>query len=45
MAQGVASGMDQKAHEKTYSGFIGLMKWGTVASIIVAAFVVYLLVR
>lgn len=27
----------------TYSGFIGLMKWGTVASIIVAAIVVLLI--
>jgi hypothetical protein len=34
---------DMKAHEQTYTGFIGLLKWGTVASAIVAAFVVYLL--
>ena len=32
-----------KAHEQTYTGFLGLLKWGTVASAIVAAFVVYLL--
>lgn len=44
-SHGVASGMDEKAHQKTYSGFIGLMKWGTVAAIIVAAVVVYILVN
>lgn len=40
----VASGMDQKAHENTYAGFISLFKFGTLASLAVAAFVVYLLV-
>ncbi|HUD92101.1 aa3-type cytochrome c oxidase subunit IV [Sphingobium sp.] len=28
---------------ETYHGFIGLMKWGTVASIVVAAIVVLLI--
>ncbi len=39
----MSSGNDYKAAEKTYSGFIGLMKWGTVATIIVTAFVVLLI--
>ena len=35
--------MDPKAHEATYSGFIGLMKWGTVAAVAVTAGVVVLI--
>ncbi len=34
---------DLKSAEQTYSGFLGLMKWGTVASIAVVALVVFLL--
>jgi hypothetical protein len=37
------SGFEMQAHEGTYSGFIGLMKWGTILSAIVAAFVVLLI--
>jgi len=37
------SGFELGAHEQTYGGFIGLMKWGTVASAIVAAIVVFLI--
>ncbi len=37
--------MDQKAHQKTYAGFIRLFKWGTVVALTVAALAVYLLVR
>ena len=36
-------GMDYSAHEKTFSGFSALMKWGTVASLIAAAIVVFLI--
>lgn len=31
------------AHEGTYSGFTALMKWGTVASLIVTAIVVLII--
>lgn len=35
--------MDNKAHEKTYSGFITMFKVGTAISVIVAAIVVLLI--
>jgi hypothetical protein len=35
----MAENGDMKAHEQTYHGFIGLLKWGTVASALVAALV------
>ncbi len=38
-------GSDFQAHERTYSGFITLFKWGTVASLIVAAIVILLITR
>lgn len=40
-----ANGVKQelKDHEGTYSGFLSLMKVGTIASAIVAAIVVYLI--
>ncbi|HWH22289.1 MAG TPA: aa3-type cytochrome c oxidase subunit IV [Allosphingosinicella sp.] len=34
---------DIKAHAKSYSGFIQMMKWGTIISFIVAMFVVFLI--
>ena len=34
---------DLKSAEQTYSSFLGLMKWGTAASIGVAALVVILI--
>lgn len=37
------SGMDMKAHAGTYDGFIAMMKYGTVATAIVAAIVVALI--
>ena len=39
----MAGNQDLKSAEQTYSGFLGLMKWGTVATIIIVALVVYLL--
>jgi len=39
----MASGNDMKMAENTYSGFISLMKWGTILSVIVAAIVVLLI--
>ena len=35
-----ATKMDYPAHERNYSGFIKLFKWGTIASAIIAAIVV-----
>jgi hypothetical protein len=35
--------MDNKAHEKTYAGFITMFKVGTAISVIVAAIVVLLI--
>jgi hypothetical protein len=34
---------DMRAHQETYSGVMGLLKWGTVASAIVAALVIFLI--
>ena len=41
MAQG--SSYEMKAHERTYGSFLKLLKYGAVASFIVAAIVVYLI--
>ena len=42
-AHPTATEMDYPAHERNYSGFIKLFKWGTVASAIVAAIVIYVI--
>lgn len=34
---------DLRAHQETYSGVMNLLKWGTVASAIVAAIVILLI--
>jgi hypothetical protein len=34
---------NMKSATQTYHGFIGVMKWGTIASIVVAAIVVLLI--
>lgn len=39
----MAGNGDLKAHEATYHGVIGLIKWGAVASFAIAAFVVWLI--
>lgn len=39
----MASGNDMKAHNATYTGFLGLVKWGTLLTALVAAVVVYLI--
>jgi len=39
----MADNGDTRAHENTYKGFLALMKWGTLGSAIVAAFVVFLI--
>ena len=39
----MASGNDMKAAKETYGGFTVLVKWGTIATLAVAAFVVVLI--
>lgn len=39
----MAGNQDLKSAEQTYSGFLGLMKWGTVVSIAVTVLVVVLI--
>lgn len=39
----MASGNDMKMAEETYSGFIGLVKWGTILSAAVAALVILII--
>ena len=40
----MASGNDMKAHEGTYSGFIGMVKWGSLAVALVTVFTIYMIV-
>jgi len=37
------NGMDMKAHAGTYDGFLAMMKWGTLAAVLVGAIVVVLI--
>lgn len=39
----MAGNGNMKQAEGTYSGFTALMKWGTIASAIVAAFAIWLI--
>ncbi len=39
----MAENPDMKAPRQTYASFLGLMKWGTVACVAIAAFVVLLI--
>ncbi|MFM5893624.1 MAG: aa3-type cytochrome c oxidase subunit IV [Novosphingobium sp.] len=41
----MASGNDQKAHESTYTGFIGLVKFTMVAVALIAAFVIFMITK
>jgi Bacterial aa3 type cytochrome c oxidase subunit IV len=41
----MAGGNDYKAHNATYSGFIGLVKWGAILTILVTAFTVYMIAK
>lgn len=38
----MAAGNDTKAAEQTYGGFLVMLKWGTIISVIVAAIVIML---
>mgnify|MGYP001765290160 CR=1 FL=1 len=40
----MASGNDMKAAEATYTGFLGLVKWGTVITLITTVIVFALIV-
>jgi Bacterial aa3 type cytochrome c oxidase subunit IV len=40
----MAGGNDMKAHEGTYSGFIGLVKWASIITAVVTAFTIYMIV-
>ncbi len=41
----MASGNDTKAHESTYTGFIGLVKFSVVAVGLIAAFVIFMITK
>jgi len=41
----MASGNDIKAHKATYEGFLGLAKWGVVATALVAVFVIFMITK
>ncbi|HEY0271498.1 MAG TPA: aa3-type cytochrome c oxidase subunit IV [Sphingomonas sp.] len=38
-------GTQLKAHEQTYAGFLRLLKYGAIASFLIAALVVFLIAR
>ena len=40
----MASGNDMKAHQSTYTGFLGLVKWGTILTVLVTILVMALIV-
>lgn len=39
----MASGNDMKAASESYGGFVSLIKWGTIGTALVTAFVVFLI--
>ncbi|MEZ5744161.1 MAG: aa3-type cytochrome c oxidase subunit IV [Sphingomonadaceae bacterium] len=39
----MASGNDMKAANETFSGFITLIKWGSILTALVTAFVIFLI--
>ena len=39
----MSSGNDMKSANETYGGFTSLVKWGTIACAIIAAFVVFII--
>lgn len=39
----MASGNDMKAANQTYSGFLGMLKWSTIAALVVTAIVIVLI--
>jgi hypothetical protein len=43
MAADAEAGKEFKAHANTYDFFIGLMKWGTILSALVALIVIFII--
>ena len=43
MAASTDSGKEIRAHLNSYNAFIGMMKWGTIASSIVAMLVIFII--
>ncbi len=41
----MASDNDMRAHQDTYVGVMGFLKWGTIACALVSAFVVFLIAK
>ncbi|MBA4162460.1 MAG: aa3-type cytochrome c oxidase subunit IV [Novosphingobium sp.] len=41
----MAGGNDMKAHNSTYEGFIGLVKWGIIATVLVTVFVIFMITK
>ena len=41
----MASGNEEKARESTYSGFIGMVKFGIIGVALVAAFVIFMITK
>ena len=39
----MASGNDMKSAESTYSGFLAMLKWGSIAAVLITALVVILI--
>lgn len=42
-AHPTATEMDYPAHERNYSGFLSLLKWGAIGAGLAAALVIYLI--
>lgn len=41
----MASGNDMNAHASTYTGFVGMMKYGSVVTVLITAFVIYMIAK
>ena len=41
----MVSGNDNKAHESTYTGFIGLVKFSVIATALIAVFVIFMITK
>lgn len=41
----MSSSNDIKSSQQTYTGFLSMAKWGTIAAMLVAALVIFLITR
>lgn len=41
----MASGNDMNAHNSTYSGFIGMVKYGSALAVLTTAFVIFMIAK